>query len=475
MSPNPPSAPGGPGAARPSPTPPFLAVILAGGLGTRMRSRVPKVLHRLCGRPMLAYVIDAAEEASRSRPLVVYSPATAAVCEEFAGRADFVLQEEPRGTGDALRAALAAIPPGTAEIVVLSGDTPLVRPETARAVAERRRADGAAMTLATFRPPDPRAYGSVVRDGGEVVTIVERKDAAPEDLATGEFNAGLYAFDADWLRGSVPRLVPSVATGELYLTALVAIARADGARVSAHELEDAGESLGVDDRVQLAAASGELRRRILERLLLSGVTLEDPGSTYVDATVELAEDVTLEANVVLRGATRVGRDTVIGAGTQILDSVIGERCRVWASVLEESEIEDDVRIGPYTHLRPGSSIGRGARLGNFAEVKNSRLGPGVQQHHFSYLGDAEVGAGSNIGAGTVTANWDGTRKLRTTIGERAFLGVDTMLVAPIEIGDGAKTGAGAVVTHDVPPGKLVFGVPARIREPRDGAAEEQGS
>lgn len=433
-----------------------------------MRSRQPKVLHSLCGRPMLAYVLDAAREALGGRPLVVYSPATEAILEMFRAEADFALQEEPLGTGDALRAALAALPPGIEEIVVLSGDVPLVRPTTVASVHERRRSHGAVMTITAARVQAPAGYGRVVRDGegNDVARIVEERDATDDERAIDEINTGLYAFDVGWLRGAVGRLRPSAATGELYLTDLVVIARAEGRAVTALTHPEDRELHGINDRLQLARTEAELRRSICERHLAAGVTMRDPATAYIDATVELAADVILEPNVVLRGNTSVGTETIIGAGSQIVDSAIGERCHVWASVLESSEVADEVQIGPFAHLRPGSVIGRGAKLGNYAEVKNSRLGPGVQQHHFSYLGDADVGAGTNVGAGTITANYDGKRKLPTRIGERAFLGVDTMLVAPVSVGDGARTGAGAVVTRDVPAGKLAVGVPARIREPR---------
>jgi bifunctional UDP-N-acetylglucosamine pyrophosphorylase/glucosamine-1-phosphate N-acetyltransferase len=450
-----------------------LPVILAGGLGTRMRSQLPKLLHTLLGRPMLGYVIDAAVATTGRRPLIVYSPATAAICATFADAAEFALQEEPRGTGDALRAALVEVPVEVAELLVLIGDVPLVDPELLGALLFRRRQENAVMALLSVDAVDPGRLGRIVRGAdGDVERIVEAKDAAPDELAIDEINAGLYAIDAAWARRAVPGLTPSPATGELYLTELVAIARRDGERVVALEVPDDGTLLGINDRSELAEATHLLQARINEAHLLAGVTMEDPSTAYVEPTVELATDVVLEPNVILRGRTRVGEGTRIGAGTQLIDSTIGRNCRVWASVLESAEVEDDVQIGPFAHLRPGSSIGQGAKLGNFAEVKNSRLGPGVQQHHFSYLGDADVGERANIGAGTVTANYDGRRKLRTAIGKGAFVGVDTMLVAPVSVGDGARTGAGAVVTRDVPDGTLAVGVPARIREPR--AARDDG-
>jgi bifunctional UDP-N-acetylglucosamine pyrophosphorylase / glucosamine-1-phosphate N-acetyltransferase len=420
---------------------------------------------------MLGYVLEAAATATGTRPLVVVSPAAEAVRQQFEATADFAIQAEPLGTGDALRVALAALDEGRASVpatlLVLSGDTPLLTAATVSELTAAHQASDAAMTLTIIRPEDATGYGRVLQDAEGVTRIVEEKDGGHHLGGIDEVNGGLYAFEADWLRSRIGDLQPSAATGELYLTELVALSRQDGRRVAAFELDDPDELAGVNDRLQLAAAEAELRGRILAGHMLAGVTVVDPGSAYVDVDVELAEDVVLEPGVILRGHSRVGEGTVIGAGSQVIDSTIGAGCVVWASVVESSEIEDDVRIGPFAHLRPGSSIGRGARLGNFAEVKNSRLGPRVQQHHMSYLGDADVGEATNVGAGTITANYDGRRKLRTTIGKRVFLGVDTMLRAPVTLGDEARTGAGAVVTHDVPPGKLAVGVPARIRTPRD--------
>jgi len=438
---------------------------MAAGLGTRMRSRLPKLLHPLLGRPMLGYVIDAAREATDRRPLVVYSPATAAICETFADAADFVLQDVPSGTGDAVRAALTAIPDSVAELLVMNGDVPLVDPALLAALIAER--GDAPLAMLTVEAVDPARLGRVVRDAsGAVERIVEAKDASPDELGLSEVNAGLYAFETGWLRTRIGHLSPSPATGELYLTELVRLATADRRPAASLVVPDDGTLLGINDRSELAEAAHLLQARTNEAHLLAGVTMDDPSTAWIEPTVQLAQDVVLEANVVLRGTTRVAEGTRIGSGSQVIDTVIGRDCRIWASVLESSEVEDEVQIGPFAHLRPGSSIGRGAKLGNFAEVKNSRLGPAVQQHHVSYLGDADVGEGVNIGAGTITANYDGRRKQRTRIGARAFIGVDTMLVAPVTVGEGAKTGAGAVVTRDVPDRMLAVGVPARTRIPR---------
>jgi UDP-N-acetylglucosamine diphosphorylase/glucosamine-1-phosphate N-acetyltransferase len=433
-----------------------------------MKSALPKVLHPLCGRPMLAYVLDAwasTEDGSSSgRPVVVFSPTVAAMIDVFAERAVFALQDEPRGTGDAIAAALVVVPADATEILVLSGDVPLVTGADLDAILDARREDDAAIALASVFAADPAQLGRVVRgEFGTVERIVEAKDATPEELAGNETNAGLYAFDAEWLRRRIGALAPSAATGELYLTDLVRLAREDGRIVSAVGFEDDGRFDGINDRSQLAAAEWTMRVRLNEAHMRNGVTMRDPSTVYVDWTVDLGADVTLEPNVILRGATTVGDGSVIGAGSQLIDATIGARVRVWASIVESSTVEDEASVGPYSHLRPGSVVGRGAAVGNFAELKNTHLGAGSKQHHMSYLGDAEIGEKVNIGAGAITANYDGTRKHRTTIGDGAFIGVDTMIVAPRVIGEGARTGAGAVVTRDVPPGKLAVGVPARIR------------
>jgi bifunctional UDP-N-acetylglucosamine pyrophosphorylase / glucosamine-1-phosphate N-acetyltransferase len=445
------------------------AVILAAGLGTRMKSRVPKVLHPICGRPMLAYVIDAAREATGRDPIVVYSPATEQIVDVFAGGAEFALQDEPLGTADALRAALVAVPDSAEQLVVLSGDTPLVRASLINRSMDLLHESSAPMTLVAMQLDDPAGYGRVVLLGDRADRIVEEKDATDAERSIDLVNAGLYAFSVAWLRGSIRRLTPSEATGELYLTQLVEMARAEGnpaAVVGVDEPVEFWDVGGVNDRADLHDMAGYLAMETLERHMEAGVTIVDVQSTWIDATVDIAEDVTIEPNVILRGRTSIGRDTVVRAGSQVFDSVIGERCTIWSSVLERSSIGNDVKVGPFAHLRPGCEIGDGAEVGNFAEQKATRFGARSKQHHFSYLGDAEIGDDVNIGAGTITANYDGRAKHRTVIGNRAFIGSDTILRAPVTVGEDAVTGAGSVVTRDVPPGMLAVGVPARIRSRR---------
>ncbi len=443
------------------------AIVLAAGLGTRMKSRLPKVLHPICGRPMIDYVLDAAEAASGSRPLVVWSPPVAAVRDAVAERADTAEQAQPRGTGDALAAALAVLAPDSAQLLVLSGDVPLLDVDLLDALLAAHADAAAAVSLISVITTDPGRLGRVVRaDDGEIERIVEARDATEEELEIDEINSGLYVFDAAWVRARIADLVPSAVSGELYVTDLIALARIDGRRIGSIEVGDDGTLDGINDRAQLAEATFAMQGRINERHLLAGVTMLDPTTAHVDALVTLEADVILEPNVILRGSTRIGAGTVIGAGSSLLDTTVGRDCRILASYLESAEVEDEVQIGPFAHLRPGSSIGSRSRLGNYAEVKNSRLDEAVQQHHMSYIGDAHVGARTNIGAGTITANYDGRHKKRTTIGTDAFIGVDTMLIAPVDIGPGARTGAGAVVNRDVPAGKLAVGVPARLRDPR---------
>jgi bifunctional UDP-N-acetylglucosamine pyrophosphorylase / glucosamine-1-phosphate N-acetyltransferase len=445
---------------------------MAAGLGTRMKSSTPKLLHELAGRPMVAYVADAGRAATGRSPLVVTSPATAAVRDALGDSVDYALQAEPRGTGDAVAAAVAVLPDDVDEVLVLTGDAPLLEASLLGELLEERRLDQAAIAIVAVDAIEPGALGRVIRDeAGTVDRVVEVKDATDEELAVNEINSGLYAFDAAWLRSRIGTLSRSPKTGELYLTEMIELARADGRVVVALTVEDDGRLMGINDRAELAQAEWDLRTRINAAHMRAGVTMRDPSTVYADSTVTIGPDVVIEPNVILRGATSIGSGTTLGAGTQIVDSTIGERCTVWASIIESSVLEDGVKVGPYSHLRPGSHLETGVDVGNFAELKNTRLRRGVKQHHMSYLGDADLGEDTNVGAGTITANYDGRQKHRTTIGQRVFLGVDTMLRAPLTVGDDAKTGAGAVVTRDVPPGKLAVGVPARMRDPHQPSPE----
>lgn len=437
-----------------------VAFVLAAGLGTRMRSRTCKVLHPAAGRPLLAHVLDAVAAAG-ARPVVVLSresdPARAVVPEGV----PVALQEPPRGTGDAVRVALGAASGATGTCFIVYGDTVLVRPETLERLAGELRGRGAVLAILTGVVGTDNEYGRIVRgSGGDVDRIVEHRLATAAERRITESNFGAYAADLAWLRSAVPKLRANE-TGEVFLTDLVKVARDEGRTVAALSTEDPSEGLGVNTRADLARIDGILRDRIRERHMAAGVTFTDPRSSSVDADVEIAADAVIERGTILEGRTRVGRDSRIGPYSILRDTVVGERCRVEASVLEEATLEDDVRVGPFSHLRPGAYLERGVEMGNFGEVKASRLGSGTKMHHFSYVGDAAVGKGVNIGAGTITLNYDGARKHRTEIGDDVFIGSDTLLRAPVTVGDGAATGAGAVVTKDVPPGMLAVGMPAR--------------
>jgi len=437
------------------------AIVLAAGQGTRMRSRLPKVLHPLAGRSLVDHVLDALGDAGVARPVVVTGHGADAVEAAVGARAATARQEPQRGTADAVRIGLEATSADASVVLVTMGDAPLQPAELYAALLEEQRSSGAAVVLVSARMPQPAGYGRVVRGAdGEAQAIVEERDADEATRALDEINVGTYAFDASWLRQAIGRVEPA-ASGEHYLTDLVALAHDDGRPVGVVVADDAADAMGINDRVTLAVAEERMRRRIAETHMRNGVTIVDPSTTRIDAGVEIGQDARIEPWTILEGSTVIAQDAVIGPNAHLRDSRIGPRTRVWASVVEESTVAEDVEIGPYAHLRPGSEIGARCRIGNFAEVKKSRLGAGTQQHHFSYLGDAEVGENVNVGAGSVTANFDGTDKHRTVIGDGASIGVDTMMVAPVTIGEGATTGAGSVVTRDVAPGMKVVGVPAR--------------
>jgi bifunctional UDP-N-acetylglucosamine pyrophosphorylase/glucosamine-1-phosphate N-acetyltransferase len=451
------------------------AIVLAAGQGTRMRSRIPKVLHPLAGRPMLAHVLDALRAAGIERTVVVTGHGADAVEAVIEGNALSVRQEPQRGTADAVRIALQAVPPDAGELIVTMGDVPLQPGDLYAGLLEALRGASAAIALVSARLDDPTGYGRVVRTAdGRASAIVEEADADDAMRAVAEINVGTYAFEGSWLREAIGRVQPS-ASGELYLTDLVALAVADGRVVAIVDAPEAGDAMGINDRVALSVAEERMRRRINERHMRNGVTIVDPATTRIDAAVEIGQDARIEPGTTLEGATVIAQDAVIGPNAHVRDSRIGPRSRVWASVVEESIVAEDVEIGPFAHLRPGAEIGARCRIGNFAEVKKTTIGAGTQQHHFSYLGDAVIGENVNVGAGSVTANFDGTAKHRTVIEDRASIGVDTMMVAPVTIGEGATTGAGAVVTRDVAPGKTVVGMPARPIEMRRRRPEPAGA
>jgi len=445
-------------------------IVLAAGQGVRMHSELPKVMHPLAGRPMVRFAIDAARALEPDNLIVVVGYRADLVRGAVGQGIAFVTQEQQLGTGHAVQQAQIAA--GRADtVLVLYGDTPLIRAETLRQIVADHEAMGAAVTALTSRPPDPTGYGRIVRDPDTktVLAIVEEKDASPEQKLIDEVSSGIFCFRDSWLWPSLAEIEKSPA-GEYYLTDLVAIARAQGEPVTAWMVADPLEVIGLDHRVKLARGEAEMRRRINHRWMAAGVTLVDPEATYVDADVEIGSDTTIWPNTYLQGQTRIGQECIIGPGSIVRDSSIGDRCRVELSVVEQAIMEEDSDIGPFGHLRKGAHLGKGAHMGNFGEMKNSYLGPGAKMGHVGYLGDATVEAGANIGAGTITCNYDGKHKHKTLIGKQAFIGSGTMLVAPVEIGEGATTGAGSVVTRDVPDRSVAYGVPARVRS----APDEEG-
>ncbi|MBI3915324.1 MAG: bifunctional UDP-N-acetylglucosamine diphosphorylase/glucosamine-1-phosphate N-acetyltransferase GlmU [Chloroflexi bacterium] len=445
------------------------AVILAAGQGTRMKSDLPKVLHPIAGKPMVLYALETARALNASTIALVTGhggdQVRAAIpnYQLLITNLDFVEQRDQRGTGHAVLQARDALRGKTNVVLVMYADMPLLKIETLQRLIDRHAATRGKLTMLTVVSNDSMGFGRILRDPNQrVIGIVEDADATPAQREIRELNCGVYCFDADWLWDNLAQLEPSGKKQEYYLTDLVARAVAQEILVEAETLNDVTEVIGINTRVHLAQAEKIARQRINERWMLDGVTLVDPATTYIDADVEIGMDTRLEPNTQLKGRTRIGAHCVIGANSEIKDSEIGDDCEVRASTIEDATLEDHVEIGPYSHLRGGAYLSRGVHLGNYVEVKNSRLAEEVKAGHFSYLGDAEIGARTNIGAGTITCNFDGAQKNKTIIGADAFIGSDTMLVAPVTIGDRARTGAGSVVTKNVPSDSLAVGAPARV-------------
>jgi bifunctional UDP-N-acetylglucosamine pyrophosphorylase/glucosamine-1-phosphate N-acetyltransferase len=423
-------------------------IIMAGGLGTRMRSPLPKVLHELCGLPMLAWVVEAALEAGADDVVVVAGPETAGPIASSLPGVRVVIQSPANGTGHAVMVGLEAVPAEAERVVVLSGDTPLIEAETIRSAIDAC-SGGAGGALVSARLAPPHAYGRIVREGGFVARIVEARDATPEELALDEFNVGLYCFQRAALAATLPRLTAQNAQGELYLTDVIGLLADDRTPAVAVDEPAFETAEGVNTLAELAEREAALRRRILRRHMLAGVRIVDPATTYVDGGVQLAPGSRIEPNVMLRGTTSVGAGSVIGPYAMVDDGTIGEHCRV----------------GPFAYLRPGCTLAEGAQVGRFVELKNTNLGERAKVPHLSYVGDADVGAGSNLGASTITANYDGRNKHRTTIGEGVSTMVHSTLVAPVTIGDGAYVAAGSVITDDVQAGALAIARPRQTTKP----------
>jgi bifunctional UDP-N-acetylglucosamine pyrophosphorylase/glucosamine-1-phosphate N-acetyltransferase len=437
------------------------AVLLAAGQGTRMKSSLPKVLHPVAGRPMISYALDAIRACTTEKPVVVIGHGGEQVGAFVADSAHTVLQDPQLGTGHAVMQAEALLKDHTGYVLVCYADMPLLRGETLTRLVETQQANTGPVSLLTVISPDPRGFGRILRSAdGTVQAIVEEHVATPEQLQVNELNVGAYCFSSGWLWDALHR-IPLSKKGEYYLTDTIELAVRDGLAVQAVLVDDLEETIGVNTRVHLSEVEAAMRRRINTRHMLDGVTIIDPASTYIEAGVTIGRDTTIMPNTHLQGRTQIGEGGVIGPNSIIRDSQIGDRCKVLGAVMEGAVLENDVDMGPFARLRKGAHLGNHVHMGNFGEVKDSYLADGVKMGHFSYIGNATIGSDTNIGAGTITCNYDGEKKHPTVIGTDVFIGSDTMLVAPLKIGDGARTGAGAVVTKDIPEDTLAVGVPAR--------------
>lgn len=435
-----------------------VAVILAAGKGTRMKSALPKVLHAVGGQSMLRHVMTAAEQAGAKRTIVVVGFGGDQVQAEIGAAAEYVLQAEQLGTGHAMMQAQPVLAGYTGTVLLLCGDTPLLTGNTLQQLVAAHQQSGAAATVLTAMPADATGYGRILRDkSGQVLGIVEQKDATPEQKQIGEINTGIYCFEAAPLFAALAGLTCNNAQQEYYLTDVLAILAQAGQRVGAVEVADFQETLGINSRLQLAEAEKILRQRKLLELMDSGVTVMDPASTFVDASVSIGEDTVLYPFTWLEGKTTIGRDCRIGPNSRIADSQLGDAVTLHFSYAHECKIADGVTVGPYVHLRPDAELAAGVKVGNFVEVKNSRVGVGSKLPHLSYIGDADIGSGVNIGCGTITVNYDGKKKHRTVVGDTAFVGCNSNLVAPVSVGAGSYIAAGSTITKDVPDGALGVG------------------
>ncbi len=451
-------------------------VVMAAGEGRRMRSRTPKPLHRICGKEMVRYPVELLRASGAERVVVVVSPENKEEISAALGDSvEYALQTKRDGTAAAVACCAPLLKGQTERVLVIGGDSPLVSAESVERILEKHTSHRAAMTLLSARTDGKTDLGRVIVEENRVCRIVEAQDAGRDadqplpdkpEANPVEVNAGVYCFDSRWLWDALEKVRPA-ASGEKYLTELAAIAFAEKRAALAVPAGDAAEASGVNDRLQLSFAEGEMRRRIRERWMLAGVTMTNPASVYIDSEVVIGMDTVILPNTMLLGRTSLGENCEIGPNSVIRDTAVGSNCRVTASALEEAVMEDYTDIGPFSHLRPGAHLESGVHIGNYVEVKESRFKTGAVMGHFGYAGDATIGARVNVGAGMITCNYDGKDKHRTVVEDDAFIGCDTMLVAPVTVGEGSITGAGAVVTKDVPPARLALGVPATIRRNLD--------
>ncbi|HET7712654.1 MAG TPA: bifunctional UDP-N-acetylglucosamine diphosphorylase/glucosamine-1-phosphate N-acetyltransferase GlmU [Thermoanaerobaculia bacterium] len=445
-------------------------IILAAGLGTRMKSQTIKVLHRAAGRPIIDYVLDLAAGVCSQPPVLIVGHQREAVQERVGTRARFAVQEKQLGTGHAVLQASQVLGEESIRdkrVLILSGDVPLTSPETLQALIDEHDRQGNALTLLSMKLDQPGMYGRIVRDSaGGVERIVEAKDATDDEKKIDEVNAGIYLFDGDELFGNLATLSTANAQGEYYLTDLVAVIRTKGKRVGAVVAPDPIEALGVNSRAELAVVEAEIQRRVVQQMMADGVTFRNPSTVVIDSTVRIGADTVIYPFVTLEGATTIGRDCVIEPGVHLIDVTAADGVHVkTGTVAEAAELATGAVVGPYAHLRPGTRLGTKVKVGNFVETKKAVFGDGAKASHLSYIGDAEIGANVNIGAGTITCNYDGVNKNKTVLEDDVFIGSDTQLVAPVRVGRGAYVGAGSTITKDVPEESLALSrVPQKVIE-----------
>ena len=445
----------------------FAAVVLAAGKGTRMNSELPKVLHRVCGRELLNLVIDASTSAGIHQTSVVIPENHPSFIEAIKGRANVSIQKTPKGTGHALISAREHVE-SFRNVMVLNGDVPLISNTTLKKMMQNHLNNNAIITVLACKVPNAEGLGRIIRnESGEFVSIVEEVDTDNYNRQIREINAGIYCFDSNWLWNAIKHVEPST-SGEIYITDLVALAQGEGKKIKSFMTLDQNEIKGINSKLDLSVVENIMNKIICEELMLKGVTIIDPNTTYLDHGVTIGKDSIIHPNCHIRGSTNIGNRTTIGPNTIITDSQIGNDCNIFNSVIEETIIGNEVDVGPFSHTRSGTTLDNKVHIGNHAEIKNSNLGYGTKMGHFSYIGDAEVGCNVNIGAGAITCNYDGVSKNRTTIKDGAFIGSDTMLIAPVKIGTKSSTGAGSIISKDVPDNSKAIGAPARIiRETHD--------
>lgn len=440
----------------------FTSVILAAGMGTRMKSKMPKVLHKVCGKPLSKWVIDASEAAGADKVCAVIGHKAETVKEVLGDVCEFALQAEQKGTGHAVMQAIDVIKNSKGEVVILNGDTPLITAETINKAIEYHKNNGNQATVITAILDDATGYGRIVRDNdGSVLKIVEQKDASKEEKKINEVNSGMYVFDAQSLVYALDKITPNNAQGEYYLTDTLEILLSAGKKIGGYAISDNDEIRGINDRVQLNEAEKIMQKRINEYHMRNGVTMRNPESVYIEDGVEIGNDTEICQNVTIKSGTKIGSDCVIGSGSMLDRAVIHDGVDVLSSVILESEVDEGTHVGPFAYIRPNCHVGKEVKVGDFVELKNSNIDDGTKISHLTYIGDSDVGKRVNFGCGTVTCNYDGKKKYRTTIGDDCFVGCNTNFVSPINVGDGVYIAAGSTITEDIPENSLSI---ARARQ-----------